>query len=75
MKWSGKHVPNSPFNVQIFKALADLEAFLASNPTEQVNLKVRQDFYLNNESFKAITANAKPENPSAKKIETIESLL
>lgn len=32
VKWSGQHVPGSPFNVHIFKNDDELEQFLRSNP-------------------------------------------
>lgn len=38
MKWSGKHVPNSPFNVQIFKTKEEFDKFLAEHPKESFRL-------------------------------------
>ena len=32
VKWSGEHVPNSPFNVKIFKTKEDLIRFIKETP-------------------------------------------
>ena len=45
VKWSGKHVPNSPFNVRIFKTNEDLDKYLALNPQEASLLKDKQLAY------------------------------
>lgn len=34
VKWSGQHVPGSPFNVHVFNSEDELEQFLRSNPEE-----------------------------------------
>ncbi len=75
-------MPKSPFNVQIFKTLADLEAFLASNLVEQAILKDREESYSNNETFQTIasaktTASVRTatDSHSANRNDTIESLL
>ena len=47
VKWSGKHVPNSPFNVNIFNKDEELEAYLKENPKELI----LKDLYENEESF------------------------
>lgn len=35
VKWSGKHVPNSPFNVHIFKTKEELDKFLAEQQPKE----------------------------------------
>lgn len=52
VKWSGKHVPNSPFNVQIFKSKEELNAYLANHPNEREQLKEKHQAYLSHDSFK-----------------------
>ena len=37
IKWSGEHVPGSPFHVQIFDTQDELERFLADNPHRRTN--------------------------------------
>ena len=46
-------MPNSPFNVQIFKTCEDLEEFLTANASEHVKLNERQAAFLNNENFRS----------------------
>jgi filamin len=35
IKWSGEHVPGSPFRVQIFDTQEELERFLINNPHQR----------------------------------------
>lgn len=37
VKWSGEHVPGSPFRVQIFDTQSELERFLRENPERRTN--------------------------------------
>ena len=37
VKWSGEHVPGSPFHVQIFDTQQELERFMAENPNRRTN--------------------------------------
>ena len=37
IKWSGDHIPGSPFHVQIFDTREELENFLSSNPGQKGN--------------------------------------
>jgi hypothetical protein len=47
VKWSGEHVPNSPFNVKIFKTNEELLNFLKDNQ-EQFTQSGAYDYLLNN---------------------------
>ncbi len=43
VKWSGEHVPGSPFHVQIFDTKQELERFLHENPSRRMNAPPRND--------------------------------
>ena len=46
VKWSGVHVPGSPFNVRIHKNQGEFEKFLKKNPDiayELQQLKIQHD--------------------------------
>ena len=49
MKWSGKHVPNSPFNVHIFKTKEEYEKFLGT-VTVTSDQKPKESFRLDESS-------------------------
>ncbi|CAF0909290.1 unnamed protein product [Brachionus calyciflorus] len=42
VKWSGQHVPGSPFNVHIFNNDDELDQFLRSNPEAAYNMQQQQ---------------------------------
>ncbi len=42
VKWSGQHVPGSPFNVHVFPNDEELEQFLRVNPEAAHNIKQHQ---------------------------------
>jgi filamin len=42
VKWSGQHVPGSPFNVHIFNHEEELEQFLRINPEVAYALQQQQ---------------------------------
>jgi filamin len=44
VKWSGEHVPGSPFRVQIFDTQEELERFLINNPQERPRERTRTDY-------------------------------
>lgn len=54
VKWSGEHVPNSPFNVRILKTKEDLVRFIKENP-HSVSEMGKYD------TFNSITDNIIPE--------------
>jgi filamin len=39
VKWSGQHVPGSPFDVHIFKTKEELYKYLEENPNEIENFR------------------------------------
>jgi len=47
VKWSGEHVPNSPFNVRIFKISEEFAKFLAVSQSESLEIKKDYTFQSN----------------------------
>jgi hypothetical protein len=42
VKWSGKHVPHSPFNVIIFKTKEEMDNYVVKNPQEAGRFKCQE---------------------------------